>query len=103
MSLSKGLILVDTKYEFGIDENRNIILIDEMHTCDSSRYWLADSYQQRFSVGMEPENFDKEIVRLYIKSKYDPYTTDPKDVIIPDDIMEKLSDTYVKFYKTLIY
>ena len=54
-----GLILVDTKYEFGRDlETGEILLIDEVHTPDSSRYWLASTYEERHSAGMEPENID---------------------------------------------
>ena len=58
-----GLILADTKYEFGIDEHGSLLLIDEMHTPDSSRYWVADSYHQRLTAGEEPESLDKEVVR----------------------------------------
>ena len=59
-----GLIMVDTKYEFGVDENGEVILIDEVHTPDSSRFWLAESYERRFDAGEEPENYDKEFLRL---------------------------------------
>jgi phosphoribosylaminoimidazole-succinocarboxamide synthase len=60
-----GLLLVDTKYEFGVDPQGRVTLIDEVHTPDSSRFWRADSYPQRQSAGLEPENFDKEFVRLH--------------------------------------
>ena len=50
-----------------------IILIDELHTCDSSRYWKKDTYQQRLSEGKEPEKLDKDCIRDYIKSQCDPY------------------------------
>jgi phosphoribosylaminoimidazole-succinocarboxamide synthase len=60
----KGLILVDTKYEFGL-LNGEVVLIDEIHTPDSSRFWKLDSYQDRLSQGLEPENFDKEFIRLW--------------------------------------
>ena len=63
----KGLILVDTKYEFGQDENGNVVLIDEIHTPDSSRYWKLDTYQERFDAGQEPEYFDKEFLRLWFR------------------------------------
>ncbi|OGH37751.1 MAG: hypothetical protein A3B44_00055 [Candidatus Levybacteria bacterium RIFCSPLOWO2_01_FULL_38_21] len=61
-----GLILVDTKYEFGIDENGELMVIDELHTSDSSRIWKADSYQKRFRNGETPESFDKEILRKWL-------------------------------------
>src|SRR3990167_525220 len=59
VALKRGLILVDTKYEFGLTPEREIMLIDEIHTPDSSRYWQASSYQKRIDEGLEPENFDK--------------------------------------------
>ena len=58
-----GLILADTKYEFGTAADGSLLLIDEMHTPDSSRYWVADSYDARLAVGEEPESLDKEVVR----------------------------------------
>ena len=59
-----GLILVDTKYEFGMDEDGTLVLIDEVHTPDSSRYWRAATVEERLAEGREPENLDKEVVRL---------------------------------------
>ena len=96
----KGLILVDTKYEFGIDENNNIILIDEIHTPDSSRYWLESSYKERVDNNLEPENYDKEFLRLWFKNKFDPYNdkTAPK---VPKDITQELERRYKLVYKKL--
>ena len=66
-----GLILVDTKYEMGLTTNGELVIIDEMHTPDSSRFWIANTYQERKASGMEPENFDKEFIRLeYAKTGY---------------------------------
>lgn len=93
---SKGLILVDTKYEFGIVDGK-IILIDELHTCDSSRYWKADTYQQRFENGEEPEKFDKDCVRDFVKSKCDPYND--KIPEIPKELIERVENVYSEFYK----
>jgi len=71
LSAQAGLILVDTKYEFGLDKQGEVMLIDEIHTPDSSRFWLQESYTQRFEAGEEPENFDKELVRLsYVQHGY---------------------------------
>ena len=61
---SAGLILVDTKYEFGVDSDGRLTLIDEVHTPDSSRFWRSGTLNQRLEAGLEPENLDKEIVRL---------------------------------------
>ncbi len=68
-----GLVLVDTKYEFGTDANGNLVLIDEIHTPDLSRYWKLDSYQSRFAAGEEPQYFDKEFLRLWFIKNSDPY------------------------------
>lgn len=62
----RGLILADTKYEFGIDNDRNLMLIDEIHTPDSSRLWLEDTYQERFQTGDNPDTFDKDILRRWL-------------------------------------
>ncbi len=60
IAAQQGLILVDTKYEFGVDENGAIILADEIHTPDSSRYWIAETYKERLAAGREPDMIDKE-------------------------------------------
>lgn len=65
-ALEKGLILVDTKYEFGVDEEGNLMLIDEVHTPDSSRFWLSKTYQEKFMEGKTPETFDKDILRRWL-------------------------------------
>lgn len=66
LAASKGLILVDTKYEMGKTPDGRIVIIDEIHTPDSSRYWKAETYQARLSAGAEPESFDKEYVRRWL-------------------------------------
>lgn len=95
-----GLILVDTKYEFGIDENGEIILIDEIHTPDSSRYWLADTYQQRFDQGIEPDMIDKEFFRLWFRKNCDPYGD---DILPPAPIklVTELSSRYITLYEKI--
>lgn len=65
--IQKGLILVDTKYEFGIDKDGNLMLIDEIHTSDSSRLWKADTYRERLEGGKNPQPYDKEILRRWLK------------------------------------
>ena len=91
----RGLILVDTKYEFGKVDGK-IILIDEVHTCDSSRYWKADSYQSRFDLGLEPEKYDKDCVRDWVKKNCDPYN-DPIPEI-PSDVIKQVEDVYSQYY-----
>jgi phosphoribosylaminoimidazole-succinocarboxamide synthase len=100
IALSHGLILVDTKYEFGIDSDGKLTLIDEIHTPDSSRYWKANSYDERFNKGEEPEYFDKEFLRLWFKDHCDPY----KDEILPkapDELVAELSRRYIEIYETI--
>ncbi|CAH0513433.1 unnamed protein product [Peronospora belbahrii] len=77
----RGLILVDTKYEFGFDAaTGDILLIDEIHTPDSSRYWIADTYETCMAAGKSPDNIDKEFLRLWFKEHCDPY----KDAVLPN-------------------
>ncbi len=100
IALKHGLILVDTKYEFGIDEEGRLMLIDEIHTPDSSRYWKAGSYEERFEKGEEPEYFDKEFLRIWFRDHCDPY----KDKILPEapaDLVAELARRYIEIYETI--
>ena len=92
-----GLILVDTKYEFGLDEDGRITLADEVHTPDSSRYWHAASYADRLAAGKEPESLDKEFLRLWIAERCDPYK-DPIPEIPPETLVE-FSEKYIALYE----
>lgn len=95
-----GLILVDTKYEFGIDAAGVITLIDEIHTPDSSRYWIAGSYEGRMAAGAEPENIDKEFLRIWFREHCDPY----KDATLPDappELVRELSRRYLLLYEVI--
>jgi phosphoribosylaminoimidazole-succinocarboxamide synthase len=95
----RGLLLVDTKYEFGFDEQGVITLIDEVHTCDSSRYWKLDTYQASMDSSSEPDKVDKDTLRDYIKSVVeDPYTS-PLPVI-PGEVVDKMFNTYNWVYTT---
>jgi phosphoribosylaminoimidazole-succinocarboxamide synthase len=95
-----GLILVDTKYEFGKDAEGNIVLVDEIHTPDSSRYWLANSYESRFLNQQEPENIDKEFLRLWFIEHCDPY----QDKILPEapqELIVTLAGRYIQLYEMI--
>lgn len=94
----QGLILVDTKYEFGLYKG-NLILIDEIHTPDSSRFWIADSYQERLMKGIEPEYFDKEFLRLWYKSKGYKGIGQPKEM--EKELIVKLAQRYIGVYEIL--
>ncbi len=97
IAASNGLILVDTKYEFGLDQDGRITLADEIHTPDSSRYWIADSYARRFEAAEEPESLDKEFLRLWISARCDPYNEPIPE--IPDETLIEFSGEYVKLYE----
>ncbi len=94
-----GMILVDTKYEFGCTPDGKVVLIDELHTPDSSRFWKADSYQARFAAGEDPENFDKEFVRLAYAEK--GYRGDGEAPSMPDELWASASERYITIYELL--
>lgn len=95
-----GLILVDTKYEFGRDATGQVVLVDEIHTPDSSRYWLKDSFEERFNAAKEPENIDKEFLRLWFKDHCDPYQ-DAELPQAPQDLIVTLSARYIQLYEMI--
>ena len=97
IAAENGLILVDTKYEFGVNASGRIALADEIHTPDSSRYWRTASYADRLGAGKEPESLDKEFLRLWISERCDPY----KDPIpeIPAETLIEFSARYIALYE----
>lgn len=101
MAAEKGLLLVDTKFEFGRDlESGNIVLVDEVLTPDSSRYWLAESAEQRIVEGKEPESFDKEFLRLWFAENCDPY----HDEILPEappELIARLAHKYILAFEKI--
>ncbi len=100
VSAEHGLILVDTKYEMGLSSTGEITLIDEIHTPDSSRYWIKDSFEERTGQGMEPENIDKEFLRLWFKDHCDPYK-DEELPTAPKELIVELSARYIHLYETI--
>lgn len=93
-----GLILVDTKYEFGLYKGK-LTLIDEIHTPDSSRFWISDTYKSRFKRGLEPENFDKEFLRLwYVNRGYRGDGPPPK---MTSELIVAVSKRYIGVYEKL--
>ncbi|AEI35361.1 phosphoribosylaminoimidazolesuccinocarboxamide synthase [Francisella salina] len=100
-ALEHGLILADTKYEFGVDEKTGeIIMIDEIHTPDSSRFWLKDNYAERFENGEEPENIDKEFFRLWFAKNCDPYNDDVLPQA-PQELVVELSQKYITLFEMI--
>jgi phosphoribosylaminoimidazole-succinocarboxamide synthase len=100
LAAARGFILVDTKYEFGFDENGTLTLIDEVHTPDSSRYWVEATYESRLAQRLEPESFDKEFLRLWFIEHCDPYA----DKILPEapaEMVDELSKRYASIFHQL--
>lgn len=99
LAAASGLILVDTKYEFGRAPDGRVLLIDEVHTPDSSRFWRAESYSRRFASGEEPDNFDKEFVRLAYAEQ--GYRGDGPIPAMPDELWIAASERYIQIYEML--
>ncbi len=99
MAASRGLLLADTKYEFGTDSDGRIVLADEIHTPDSSRYWIAESYPDRVASGAPPESFDKDVVRAWVAARCDPYH-DPIPPIPPEMVLHTAA-VYIRAFETL--
>jgi phosphoribosylaminoimidazole-succinocarboxamide synthase len=99
MAAARGLILVDTKYEFGFDGDGRIVLGDEIHTPDSSRYWFAETYPARFAAGEPPEAFDKDVLRRWVAARCDPY----RDEIpaIPPQVIGETAAVYIDAYERI--
>lgn len=91
---ARGLILVDTKYEFGLTKDGRIVVIDEIHTPDSSRFWFAKSYEQRRSAGQSPESFDKEYLRRWLVDQ--GWKGDGPIPNIPDEVRVEASRRYIE-------
>ena len=99
MAAERGLILVDTKYEFGVDLEGNILIADEIHTPDSSRYWLADGYEAALAAGGRPPSFDKDVIRAWVGARCDPYH-DPIPEI-PAEMIAQTSAVYIQAYEAI--
>jgi len=99
VAAARGLILVDTKYEFGLDRDGQIILADEIHTPDSSRYWFAETYPARFAAGEPPDAFDKDVLRRWVAARCDPYH-DPIPPI-PPPVIGETAAVYIDAYERI--
>ena len=96
---SRGLILADTKYEFGLDADGTLRLADEIHTPDSSRYWRADGFEAVLDAGTRPPSFDKDVIRAWVAARCDPYAGPVPD--IPPDMVETTSRTYIAAFEAI--
>lgn len=99
VAAKQGIILVDTKYEFGLDEEGELVLMDEIHTPDSSRYWYADSYDELFSAGKEQKKIDKEYVRRWLANQ--GYTGDGVPPKLTDEVRVEAAKRYIDAYEKI--
>jgi phosphoribosylaminoimidazole-succinocarboxamide synthase len=99
LGAAAGLVLADTKYEFGTDADGQLLLIDEVHTPDSSRWWVADTLEARIAAGDEPESLDKEVVRRALADS--GYRGDGDPPALADDVWLATSTRYVDAYERL--
>ena len=95
----RGLILVDTKYELGKTSDGEIVVIDEIHTPDSSRFWFSSTYDERFGAGQAPESFDKEYLRRYLAEQ--GFRGDGDIPPIPDDVKIEAVRRYIEAVETI--
>ena len=100
MAAEKGLILVDTKYEFGKKDGK-VYLIDEIHTPDSSRYFYADGYQEKFEKGEPQKQLSKEFVREWLLSNNFQGQEGQKLPEMTDEIVENISNRYIELYENI--
>ncbi|MCX6182011.1 MAG: phosphoribosylaminoimidazolesuccinocarboxamide synthase [Bacteroidetes bacterium] len=101
MAAAKKLILVDTKYEFGKDKDGNIILIDEIHTPDSSRYFYSEGYSERQAKGEEQKQLSKEFVRQWLIGNGFQGKDGQKVPEMPDDFVEMTSERYIELFENI--
>jgi phosphoribosylaminoimidazole-succinocarboxamide synthase len=101
IAAGRGLILVDTKYEMGYDDQHGLTIADEVHTPDSSRYWVEKSYAERFAAREEPESLDKEFFRLWMREQGFEYGDKSTWPTITDDVRIMLGEKYVNLYERM--
>jgi len=96
LAAQRGLILVDAQYEMGLDPEANLTVVDEIHTTDSSRYWILDSYEDLHARGEEPESLDKEFLRLWLVDKG---ISDDNIPELDDEIRTQVSTRYIDLFE----
>ena len=99
IAASRGLILADTKYEFGFNAEGHIVLADEIHTPDSSRYWLAETYPERLRTGRSPDSLDKDFMRNWVRARCDPYREPIPE--IPGDVILEAAAAYIRSFELI--
>jgi phosphoribosylaminoimidazole-succinocarboxamide synthase len=99
IAAERGVILVDTKYELGLSDSNEIVVIDEVHTPDSSRFWFKADYEQRYAAGQEQDEYDKEYIRLWLAAQ--GFEGDGEIPAIPDAVFVEAARRYITIYETL--
>jgi phosphoribosylaminoimidazole-succinocarboxamide synthase len=99
IAAKQGIILVDTKYEFGLTPEGKIVIIDEIHTPDSSRFWFADEYEKRFAAGEEQKKIDKEYLREWLAERN--FMGDGKIPAIPKEVIAETARRYIEAYELI--
>ncbi|MFA5842345.1 MAG: phosphoribosylaminoimidazolesuccinocarboxamide synthase [Candidatus Gracilibacteria bacterium] len=99
IAAKQGIILVDTKYEFGKNADGKIVLIDEIHTPDSSRFWIEKTYQQHYEKGEDQDNINKEYLRLWLSEK--GFKGDTETPEIPEDVKVETARRYIEAYEKI--
>jgi phosphoribosylaminoimidazole-succinocarboxamide synthase len=99
VAAARGVILVDTKYELGLSDDDQIVVIDEVHTPDSSRFWFKKDYEQRYAAGQEQDEYDKEYIRLWLAAQ--GFEGDGEIPAIPDSVFVEAARRYITIYETL--
>ncbi|RYY81871.1 MAG: phosphoribosylaminoimidazolesuccinocarboxamide synthase, partial [Comamonadaceae bacterium] len=97
IALTKGMIIADTKFEFGLDENDELVLMDEVLTPDSSRYWPVEGYEQALAEGTNPPSYDKQFVRDWLEAvriNGKPWDKTPPAPRLPREVIEKTAGKY---------
>ena len=103
-ALTKGIIIADTKFEFGLDDNGTLTLMDEVLTPDSSRYWPIEGYQAALAVGANPPSYDKQFVRDWLESiqiNGKPWDKTPPSPRLPDEVIAKTAEKYQEAFERL--
>jgi phosphoribosylaminoimidazole-succinocarboxamide synthase len=105
IAASKGIIIADTKFEFGLDADGTLVLMDEVLTPDSSRYWPTDSYEQSYAQGVNPPSYDKQFLRDWLETALingKPWDKTPPAPRLPRDVIEKTAAKYEEAMKKLM-
>ena len=99
IAAKQGIILVDTKYEFGVGPDGKIVLIDEIHTPDSSRFWFANEYEKRLLAGEEQKKIDKEYLREWLAER--GFKGDGEIPLVPEEIRVETARRYIEAYELI--